>query len=174
MSTCESNEKRLDCKLDGNLGDLFAAGKRDDMRFEVNKITKNTNCLEPEKGWDDRDKSICKPNGIEDDAFKQAKAAEQSFKDHRQFFIDHILPLQVADKAASTYDDKADSLWDDKTDTFWTWQSPFAIYETCKAMAESKIGGQFIFAIGQDSSDLVHIKAYQKCMKETYLKDQTE
>lgn len=161
MTTCESNEKRLECKFDKD----FTVGTANALRFETNKVPKLTNCLEKENVWSDKDKEICKPNGIEDHISQAEKSSEEAYKKNKDFFTKQIVPWESTSKNTTTYDDQAmaDSLWDGST--FWTWQSPFAIAQTCEKM-KKEVGGQFIFAIGQDSTDLVHIKAFQECVKD--------
>lgn len=101
---------------------------------------------------------------------EQKIAALGRFKVAKASFEKNVLPLQGTDKASS-YDEKAmaDSLYDKESKLFWTWQSPYAITQTCEAMKKDTalpIGGQFVFAIGQDSTDLAHMKAFQGCVKD--------
>ncbi|KAJ9116987.1 hypothetical protein QFC22_004645 [Naganishia vaughanmartiniae] len=67
-----------------------------------------------------------------------------------------------------TYDPvaRADTLYDAETQLFWTWQGPHAIAETCKGVIDSGIGGQMIFAVGMDTTDLPHWDAWMNCVRE--------
>jgi GH18 family chitinase len=164
-ATCKSGEDRLNaekCKIDKGFND----GNRNDMRFDLSKVPHLNNCYKDFDDQYDTEKAICAPGDVVDE---KLKAAEAEFQKHRSFFESEILKkYQDASKHPDTYDDnaKADSYWDVDSGTFWTWQGPYAISETCEAMKKDDIGGQFVYAIGQDSESLTHIKAYQECMKE--------
>ncbi|KAJ9101787.1 hypothetical protein QFC21_003126 [Naganishia friedmannii] len=60
---------------------------------------------------------------------------------------------------------KADTYYDKDLKIFWTWQGPEAIAETCKGVIDSDIGGQMIFAVGMDSTDLLHWDAWMGCVR---------
>ena len=164
MSTCANNAKRLDCKLDNG----FAPHTANALRFDENKNTKLTNCLEKESDWSEDDRKLCKPNKKIDELYEQARRNETIYQARKNWFKNNVALSQVPTKNYTTYDDKAlaDSFWDADSKTFWTWQSPYAIAQTCEAMKKEDIGGQFLFALGQDSKDLVHIEAFQGCVKE--------
>lgn len=163
--TCQSEADRLNgklCVLDVG----FNAGNRNDMRFDMTKVPHLNNCYKDLADQYPNEKEICAPGGVVNETLK---AVEAEFQKHRSVFETKILKLyQDESKHPATYDDqaKADSYWDVETETFWTWQGPYAISETCEAMKKEDYGGQFLYAIGQDSESLTHIRAYQQCMKE--------
>jgi GH18 family chitinase len=65
---------------------------------------------------------------------------------------------------SDTYDSetKADRWFDSTSSLFWTWQGPKAITETCDGLqSEAELGGYFVWSLGQDDSQLLHLKALQ-------------
>lgn len=69
---------------------------------------------------------------------------------------------------SETYDDdaKADTHYDQENGIFWTWQGPYAIKQTCEGVKKTGIGGQMIFAVGMDLTELTHWDAWTECVKD--------
>ncbi|KAJ9116889.1 hypothetical protein QFC22_004546 [Naganishia vaughanmartiniae] len=72
--------------------------------------------------------------------------------------------IEITEKIDATYNSTAmaNSAYDDVAELFWTWQSPFAVTESCKALRDTGIGGVMNYGLGQDTVDKVHHDALFK------------
>jgi GH18 family chitinase len=160
MSEC-SGGNQLDCALDSTFPEQSASS----MRFDKLKNAEPNKC-DQDSGLGPWDTKECGDAAQKE----QKRTALGRFRTANKSFEKNVLPMQGTSKS-KTYDDiaMADSLYDKESKLFWTWQSPYAITQTCEAIKKDTtipIGGQFVYAIGQDSADLVHMKAFQDCVKE--------